>query len=254
MIEISEHYFNYFTLIWIAIAVLVFIVLLKITAPYGRHTKSTWGLLINNKLGWFIMEFFVLIVLYFFLFTGKNPLTLVSKIIVLLFTFHYINRSIIFPLRIKTKGKKMPLLIALSAIGFNLVNGFLLGYFLSNFANYPMSWLWSPQFMIGTVIFVLGMVINMQSDNILIHLRKGNDGGYVIPQKFLFKIISCPNLFGEMVEWLGFAILMWNLPGLAFFVWTVANLLPRALSHHKWYLNKFPDYPKERKAVIPFIL
>ena len=148
----------------------------------------------------------------------------------------------------------MPLIIALSAIGFNLVNGFLLGYFLSNFANYPMSWLWSPQFMIGTVIFVLGMVINMQSDNILIHLRKGNDGGYVIPQKFLFKIISCPNLFGEMVEWLGFAVLMWNLPGLAFFVWTVANLLPRALSHHKWYLSKFPDYPKERKAVIPFIL
>jgi 3-oxo-5-alpha-steroid 4-dehydrogenase 1 len=250
----TEQNFNLFIGIWIAIAIVTFIFLLKVTAPYGRHTKTNWGLLIDNKLGWFIMEFFVLLVLFGFLYFGKNSVSLVSGVIVSLFTIHYLNRSIVFPLRIKTNGKKMPVVIVLSALGFNLINGFLLGYYIANFATYTTAWFSSPQFIIGTILFFAGMFINIQSDNILINLRKPNETGYKIPQQGLFRYVSCPNLFGEMLEWFGFAVLMWSLPGLAFFVWTVANLLPRALSHHKWYLDKFSDYPKDRKAVLPFIL
>lgn len=245
--------FNGFTWAWIIIALVIFLVLLFITAPYGRHTKTTWGPLIDNKIGWFLMEFFVLVVLYFFLLTGTNSISTANGIIAAFFTLHYINRSIVFPLRIKTSGKKMPVLIMLMGMGFNLVNGFLLGYFLGNFRIYPVEWLASPQFTIGTVLFFTGMYINIQSDNILINLRQPGETGYKIPQQGLFSYVSCPNLFGEVLEWAGFAILMWNLPGLAFFVWTFANLVPRAISHHKWYLEKFPDYPKERKAVIPFL-
>lgn len=245
--------FNGFTWAWIIIALVIFSVLLFITAPYGRHTKTTWGPLIDNKIGWFLMEFFVLVVLYFFLLTGTNSISMANGIIAAFFTLHYINRSIVFPLRIKTSGKKMPVLIMLMGMGFNLVNGFLLGYFLGNFRTYPVEWLASPQFTIGTVLFFMGMYINIQSDNILINLREPGETGYKIPQQGLFSYVSCPNLFGEVLEWAGFAILMWNLPGLAFFVWTFANLVPRAISHHKWYLEKFPDYPKERKAIIPFL-
>jgi hypothetical protein len=43
------------------------------------------------------------------------------------------------------------------------------------------------------------------------------------------------------------------LPGLAFAVWTFANLAPRARSHHAWYYTNFPEYPKNRKALIPWI-
>jgi hypothetical protein len=57
-----------------------------------------------------------------------------------------------------------------------------------------------------------------------------------------------------MVEWGGFALMAWSLPALSFAIWTIANLLPRALQHHKWYQQTFSDYPAERKAVIPFIL
>jgi hypothetical protein len=56
-----------------------------------------------------------------------------------------------------------------------------------------------------------------------------------------------------MVEWLGYALMTFNLASLSFFIWTVANLLPRAYHHHKWYLEHFKDYPKERKAVFPFV-
>lgn len=246
--------YTLFTWAWIALGIAVFIILNFITAPYGRHTKTTWGPLIDNKLGWFIMEFFLLVVLFYFILTGINEQSIVNIIITGLITIHYLDRSIIFPIRIQTKGKKMPLLIMIFALGFNLSNGFLFGYYLGNFKVYTLNWLTTPQFIIGTLIFITGAVINKYADTILINLRKPNETGYKIPYGGLFKYVSCPNLFGEIVQWFGFAVLTWSLPGLAFFVWTFANLVPRAISHHKWYLSHFENYPKERKAVIPFIL
>lgn len=245
--------YTLFTWTWIAVAAVIFITLLFITAPYGRHTKTTWGPLIDNKVGWFFMEFFLLVVLFYFILTGENEQSLVNMIIIGLISAHYLNRSVFFPLRIKTKGKKMPLTIVLMGLIFNLSNGFLFGYYLGNFRVYTINWLTTPQFIIGIIIFIIGAVINKYADTVLINLRKPNETGYKIPQGGLFKYISCPNLFGEVIEWLGFAILTWSLPGLAFFVWTFVNLVPRAVAHHKWYLNHFENYPKERKAVFPYL-
>lgn len=246
-------FYQFFTWGWIAIAIIIFVVLLFITAPYGRHTKTTWGPLISNKLGWFFMEFFLLITLGYFIYTGENTLSIVNAIILTLIGLHYINRSLIFPLRIKTKGKKMPLVIALMGLFFNVVNGFLFGYYLGNFKEYSNDWLTSPQFIIGLSIFFIGGFINWKSDGRLIRLRKESESGYKIPQNGWFNYVSCPNLLGEIIEWLGFAILTWSLPGIAFFVWTFANLAPRAIAHHKWYRSHFEDYPKNRKALIPFL-
>jgi steroid 5-alpha reductase family enzyme len=112
----------------------------------------------------------------------------------------------------------------------------------------------SPQFIVGISLFFVGFYINNKSDTYLIGLRKGKQKGYVIPREGLFNYVSCPNFFGELLEWLGFAIMTWSVAGLAFFLWTFFNLVPRALSHHRWYKSTFPDYPKDRKAVFPFIL
>ena len=46
----------------------------------------------------------------------------------------------------------------------------------------------------------------------------------------------------------------WATAGLAFAVYTAANLAPRAFSHHSWYKERFADYPPTRKALIPFVL
>jgi len=71
----------------------------------------------------------------------------------------------------------------------------------------------------------------------------------------MFKYVSGANYFGEMVEWMGFAIASWSIPSLAFFVFVCSNIGPRAVHHHRWYKNKFGvEYPAGRKAVIPFIL
>lgn len=239
---------------WIILAVVVFLILLKITAPYGRHTTPKWGPLISNKWGWVIMELPVLIVLYAMIFPGIILFSFPYLIMIGLFSLHYINRVFVFPFRLHTKGKKMPVAIMLSAIFFNIMNGFSFGYYFVHFANYTNAWLSDPRFIIGIVLFFIGLIINWKADNGLINLRKPTETSYKVPTGWLFNKVSCANLFGELVEWFGFAVLCWNLPAFTFFIWTAANLIPRALAHHKWYKEKFPGYPQNRKAIIPYIL
>lgn len=248
--------FSLLVWIWISVAVIIFIVLLFITAPYGRHSKRTWGVTIPDRLGWFLMEIPAPLVYLLLVITGSGPKTLTVWVITGLYLVHYTNRAIIYPLRIRTKGKEMPLLVALMAVFFNFVNAGFLGYFAGNLqTHYTGAWLADPRFIAGLLIFLTGMVINISSDEKLIHLRnKSNGNGYVIPRGGLFDRISCPNFFGEIIEWSGYALLCWSLPALSFFIWTFCNLMPRALSHHRWYRSHFTDYPEERKAVIPYFL
>lgn len=147
----------------------------------------------------------------------------------------------------------MPVVIMLSAIFFNLCNTLLLGYYFAHFANYDTAWLTDIRFLAGAVIFISGMLINWKADTMLINLRKTGETGYQIPRGWLFDVVSCPNLLGELIEWAGFAILCWNMPALAFFIWTAANLLPRAMAHHQWYRQHFKDYPTGRKAIVPYV-
>ena len=97
------------------------------------------------------------------------------------------------------------------------------------------------------------MIINIHSDKILLKLSKQKNG-YQIPYGGFYKWISSPNYFGEIIEWIGWAIMTWSFSGFVFALWTTFNLLPRALKHHSWYKEKFDGYPKERKAIIPKIL
>jgi 3-oxo-5-alpha-steroid 4-dehydrogenase 1 len=252
---IDKNTFDIIVLSWIMLGLLVFIVMLFVTVPYGRHTSTKWGLTISNSIGWVLMEVPALLIFLYFIITGDADKNIVLWVIILLFTGHYINRSLIYPFRIKTKGKKMPLLIMFMAIFFNFMNGWVNGYYLGSLnEQYSIAWLTDPRFICGSVLFIVGMIINIWADEKLINLRKDNSDGYQIPYGGLFNKISCPNFFGEMMEWLGFAILCWSLPALSFFIWTICNLIPRSLDHHKWYRSQFTDYPSKRKAVIPFIL
>jgi steroid 5-alpha reductase family enzyme len=149
----------------------------------------------------------------------------------------------------------MPLLIAVMAVLFNAVNSFINGYYLGTLQQqYNDSWLTDFRFIAGTLLFLAGMIINLTADEQLIHLRKSRTNGYQIPYGRLFSQISCPNFFGEIIEWLGFALLCWSMPALSFLVWTISNLVPRALDHHRWYKKQFADYPANRKAVFPYLL
>lgn len=252
LLNMNDTLYTQITWAWIAVAVVTFFYLLRQNAPYGRHLQPGWGPTVDNRLGWFVMEFTVIVVFLTTLLWSGLPASKPVWVFGALFLFHYVNRSIIFPLRLRTRGKRMPVVIMLSAVGFNLMNGFLLGYYFAHFADYPPGWWFDIRFLLGMILFWTGLGINWQSDNILLGLRAPGATGYTIPRGGLFGRVSCPNHLGEMIEWAGFALMTWALPAGAFLVWTVANLAPRALAHHRWYKEKFADYPPERKALWPF--
>jgi 3-oxo-5-alpha-steroid 4-dehydrogenase 1 len=252
---ISHEIFNLICWIWIGVGVITFFVLLKIPQPYGRHTKTDWGPMIDNRLGWLLMELPALLVFVYFAQLTTNWLNLLLLTAFALWVWHYFNRAIIFPLRLKTKGKKMPVVILASAIFFNVVNGFLNGYWLARFVpEDKIDFHTDLRVVIGAFVFLIGFIINQYHDTLLINLRKGEKTGYSIPFGGLFRFVSCPNFLGEIIIWIGFFVVTLSLPALAFLVWTLANLIPRALDHHKWYRSEFPDYPAKRKALFPFLV
>ena len=243
--------FRFLILCWIALGLITFLYLIysKKKAPYGRYIKKNRSILIDNSLGWFIMELPALIIMpVLSLQNDNNPFVL---LITFFWFLHYFNRSIIFPLRINTKKKRIPISIVLSAFTFNTVNGLFNGYNID--LNVSETNLFEFNIILGALIFLIGMSINITSDNKLISLRK-EKMGYKIPQGKLFKYVSCPNYLGEIIEWLGFFIIVPSLASLSFFLWTLFNLIPRSINHHKWYNNTFKNYPKNRKAIIPFFL
>ena len=242
--EITE-----FAYIWILIALIIFPINLIFKAPYGKHSTKKWGKTIDNKTGWFLMELPALVTCPSIYFIVVEEISL-SIGFVFIWITHYFNRTIIYPLRIKTKGKKIPIAIVASAFFFNLINGFLNGYFISliNFESLSFTYIIS-----GLLIFIIGFYVNVSSDNKLIKLRT-NQKDYVIPKGGLFNYVSCPNFLGEIIEWLGFAIMTLNLGSTSFLIWTICNLIPRSKAHHKWYKENFEKYPTTRKAVIPYLL
>ena len=246
---------NITAIVWTLLALAIVPTQLRTTAPYGRHTRTDWGPMIGNQLGWCLMELVSLLVFAGLFLAGPNLKTAPMWVFFALWTAHYVNRSLIFPWRTHTQGKTIPLAIVGSAAGFNIVNAGLNGLYLGWFGDtYPTAWLADPRFIVGLVVFLAGAAINLTSDNKLIGLRAGGRQGYSIPRGGLFEAISCPNHFGEIIQWSGFALMCWNLPALSFAIWTAANLIPRALSHHAWYRSTFPDYPPRRRAVIPALL
>ena len=242
--------YNLILIPWLILAIISFLLLFKITAPYGKFSDRKYGVLINYKLGWFIQEIISPLFLFYFFYTGDIEKTFIHWFLIIIWILHYINRSIIFPLRLK-KSSKMPISVILSAIFFNIINGFTNGYYLGNLAAFSDEYFLNINFIMGLLFFIIGVSINVNADNILIKIRNQNKG-YQIPNGKLYNFISCPNYLGEMIEWIGFALMCWSLPSLLFAIWTIANLFPRAIAQHKWYKNKF-DYPPNRKAIIPYI-
>lgn len=243
--------FTWLVIGWMVVAILTLPLLLRLRAPYGRHTTAGWGPTIANHWGWFWMELPALLVFPLMVMLGPREQGPLTWLLVALWTLHYINRTLIFPFRLRTHGKRMPLVIVVSAVFFNAVNGALNGWWLGHAAPADRA-VPDVLLVVGVLLFAAGMAINLRADAHLIALRNGGHG-YVIPRGGLFDRISCPNHFGEIMEWTGFALAAWSLPALSFAVWTFANLAPRAQNHHAWYRERFADYPRQRKAVIPLL-
>lgn len=247
--------FNAFLVAMSLIALFVFIALYFIKAGYGIFRTSSWGVSINNKLAWMLMEAPVFVVMTVLWWNSQRAFSITPLVFFLLFQLHYFQRSFIFPFLLKGKSR-MPLAIMLMGIVFNLLNGFMQGWWLFYLAPdtlYTPDWLLTPQFIIGLLLFFTGMAVNWHSDHIIRHLRRPGDTRHYLPSKGMYRYVTSANYLGEIIEWAGWAILTWSLSGLVFLWWTVANLVPRANAIWHRYKEEFGDEVGNRKRVFPFL-
>ena len=248
-------YFTWFLIVMAVIAGIVFVALYFVEAGYGMLFDKKWGFPISNKVAWVCMEAPVFIVMFALWYGSERRFELVPLLLFLLFELHYFQRSFIFPLLMKGKSK-MPVGIMWMGIVFNILNGYMQGvwiFYLAPQDLYTEAWLRSPQFVVGTLLFFVGMGINWHSDYIIRHLRKPADTNHYLPKGGMFDYVTSANYFGEIVEWCGFAVLTWSASGAVFAWWTIANLVPRANAIYHKYKAMFGDELGNRKRVFPFI-
>ncbi len=249
--------FYIFLAVMAAAAAVVFVALFFVNAGYGKFYTPKWGPSVDNRLGWVLMEapvFFAMLLLWWLSGRRADPVRLVFLI---LFEIHYFHRSFIFPLKIRGRSR-MPLSIILMGALFNTLNALMQGgwiFWFSPADAYPLSWLYGLPFVLGTALFFYGMFINIQSDGIIRDLRQPGDTNHYLPKGGMFRYVTSANYFGEVLEWIGFAILTWSLSGAVFAWWTFANLAPRAARIYDMYQREFPDEldTGKVKRILPYI-
>jgi hypothetical protein len=238
----------------IAAAAVTFVLLLFVSAPYGRHARSGWGPTVPYRLGWVLMECPAVLAFGGLFLMGSLRAEPVPVMLAGLWLLHYVYRTFLYPFRTRAAGKSTPASVVLMGFTFNALNAYINARWISELGPYAGRsltdvWLW-----VGTAVFLGGWLLNQQSDRTLIRLRKPGTTGYSIPHGGAFAWVSCPNYLGEILEWIGFAIAARSGAALAFAIFTFANLAPRAITHHRWYRTTFPDYPTDRRALIPYLL
>lgn len=240
---------------WFALAAVVFVALLLFPAPYGRHRRSGWGPTLSARAGWVAMEAPAVLAIAAVAALSGRARDPVGLALLLLWELHYVHRAFVSPLRLAAGAAPIPVVIVGMGVLFNVVNGVAQGLWLFGLTPpRPLGWLWSPAFLAGTALFLGGMYVNRRADALLRGLRLPGETGYRIPRGWLYEYVSCPNYLGEILEWVGWAVATASPAGWAFAAWTAANLVPRALAHQRWYRERFPDYPRQRRAIVPFVL
>ncbi len=248
--------------IGLAFAAFVFIVSWFFPSPYGRFASERFGVSVDPRLGWLLMELPASLSFLYFFTRGQRHTQLVPMILGVMWCVHYANRGFFFPLSMRVaKGQKgsFSALVMITGWLVTSAHGYFHGAFFSQLgAHYDRAWLSDPRFIVGFALYYTAFVANLHSDWVIRNLRSREEVErgekiYRIPTGGLFRWVTSPSYLTELVAWAGFALCTWSLAGVFIFVISCANLIPRAIATHAWYQKRFEDYPKERKALIPLI-
>ncbi len=245
------------------LAALVFVGAAFTKSPYGRFASDRWGLNLSPRLGWFLMELPATLSFVFFYVQGRNRFEIVPLFFLAVWLIHYGNRGFVFPYLIRSpRGQKasFSLTIVLSGWLVTTLHGYLNAAFISDLGtHFTLDWFKDPRFIIGITLYYASFALNIHSDAIIRNLRsveevERGDKVYRIPRGGLFRYVTNPSYLTEITAFTGFAIATWSLGACFILLITIANLVPRAFQTHRWYQERFSDYPPERRVLIPFVL
>lgn len=236
-------------------------------SPYGRFASEQWGgINLNPKLGWWLMEIPATVVFLWFFIANASNWTATALVLGGIWVMHYGNRGWFFPLSIRVaKDRRSTFSVVVMALGMFVtgIHGYLNATWFTRFGDHlTAEWLSDPRFIIGLVIYLCGFALIVNSEKVVRDLRdpkqaeraSPGESDYKIPYGGGYQFVSSPQYLGELTAWAGFSIFTWGLPGVMIFLISAGNLVPRAFATHRWYQEKFSDYPKNRKALIPYVI
>ncbi|KAI3386371.1 hypothetical protein SNEBB_008759 [Seison nebaliae] len=219
---------------------------------------------LGPQIGWstvFIAEYFGPLVIYLLIYyLRKNgDYNYVQKMAVVCYAAHYIKRIFETIFIHRFSHATMPIMNLFKNCSYYW--GFTA--FISYFVNSPLTTLpyfGDIQFYGSLISFILMEFGNFSIHLLLRELRPPGSTERVIPvpncnpMTLLFNYVSCPNYFYEFGSWLSFSIMCQSLPAFLFASAGFGQMAIWALGKHRRYNKEFAIYPKERRAIVPFIL
>ncbi len=201
---------------------------------------------VDARLGMFVLYFVPIVVALAFSRPYLATATLVQAIVLAAICGHFGKRCLEVLFLHKYSGPIDPLTTLMIASFYSLIAGFI------SFLNrWPLAEA-DNFFWLGLLLFVFGETANFSHHKILADLRRDTQE-YVIPRGGWFEHVACPHYFFEIAAWVGVVLMSRHLFALIALAGMAGYLLARSRKTLAWYREKFPNFPKNRKALIPYL-
>ncbi|KJE97019.1 trans-2,3-enoyl-CoA reductase [Capsaspora owczarzaki ATCC 30864] len=185
------------------------------------------------------------------------PYSFATNVAALCWTFHYAKRLLETRFVHRFSHGTMPILNIFKNSGYYWGAAALVSYFI----NHPLYTAPDTTFVyIGLAGFIISEIGNFSIHWALRNLRPAGTTTRRIPVPTadpftaLFNLVSCPNYTYEVSSWFFFNVMTWTVGGVLFMLVGLAQMSQWALGKHRNYKKEFKDYPKGRKAILPFFL
>ena len=222
------------------------------------------GLQISWKLV-FLAEYFGPIAIFLILKSCRNfiygqgsadiALTFTQKAGFYMVLAHYIKRELETLFIHRFSSSTMPIKnLFINCTHYWFTFALLVGYFLFHPKYVEPSYISMNLKYILIGLFSLFQIMNFLTHNELKNLRKPGTTERGIPKGYGFGLVSCANYFWETLVWGSYSVLTGTVTSYLFLAFSFYQMSQWALKKHKRYRKEFKDYPKNRKAIIPFLL
>uniref|UniRef100_A0A6T5U6C0 3-oxo-5-alpha-steroid 4-dehydrogenase C-terminal domain-containing protein n=1 Tax=Lankesteria abbotti TaxID=340204 RepID=A0A6T5U6C0_9APIC len=167
---------------------------------------------------------------------------------------HYAKRELESLFVHRFSSATMPIYrLPINCFHYWIIFGASVGYFVCHPRYHALFTSPIPIYTAALVMLVFEF-FNFQTHITLRNLRPRGTKSRGIPQGWGFELVSCANYFWESLAWLVFSILTFTLSSWIFLVVAFVQMSIWALKRHHAYQKEFKDYPRKRRAIVPFVL
>lgn len=227
---------------------------------------------LGPQIGWktvFLVEYFGPLALYLLTVTRpswmygqyarRQHMEMAVKVAAACWTVHYVKRLLETLFVHRFSHGTMPITNLFKNCSYYWLFGLYIGYYV-NHPLYTAPALGPVQVFGGLAAFLFAELGNLSIHIALRNLRPPGTKERRIPVPTanpftkLFDMVSCPNYTYEVMAWASFTFMTQCLPAGLFTLAGLYQMTVWALGKHRLYKAEFPNYPRQRKAILPFLI